>query len=99
MLSFLFFFCRYRLFDDDQAGPGAPKGLVKLVRAKPKGMMAPAFKDNSEEGGGKSKGEKGGGGGNKAASPAIHGAGGKGVAMSEVAQPINDFLRCVLVIG
>lgn len=39
---FLFFLLtRYRLFDDDQAGPGAPKGLVKLVRAKPKGMMAP----------------------------------------------------------
>lgn len=31
--------CSYRLFDDDEAGPGAPKGLRKLVRAKPKGML------------------------------------------------------------
>ena len=28
----------YRLFDDEEAGPGAPQGLTTLVRAPPQGM-------------------------------------------------------------
>ncbi|KAM3567197.1 hypothetical protein VYU27_010652, partial [Nannochloropsis oceanica] len=79
----------YRLFDDEDAGPGAPQGLTTLVRAPPQGM------------GGGAGGGGGGGGGRSRRSDredeevvmVPSGPGGKKkMAMVRAPQPVNDFL-------